>query len=167
MAGGRELSILIDTGIFFAFYNRRDVHHLDSICLLTHILEGRWGRPFTTILVISEVTTLLRFRLGIATAEAFLGALQESGISLIFVDEDLYKMTVEVLHQYRDRPLSFTDANIIATMKTLGIEHLASYDERAFAGLVPSIIGRGYSATLTRDELNRILDMVRRFVPTY
>jgi len=65
------LSILIDTGVFFAFYNRRDAHHLDSICLITHILEGRWGRPFTTVLVVSETTTLLRLRIGIDAAEAF------------------------------------------------------------------------------------------------
>ena len=157
------MSILIDTGVFFAFYNRRDAHHLDSICLITHILEGRWGRPFTTVLVVSETTTLLRLRIGIDAAEAFLNALHESGVSLVFVDEELYRATIEVLRKYRDKPLSFADANIIATMSALGIEHLASYDERSFQGLVASIIGRDYSRVLTEEELNRILSMAQRF----
>ncbi len=157
------MSILIDTGVFFAFYNRRDAHHLDSICLVTHILEGRWGRPFTTVLVVSETVTLLRLRIGLEAAEAFLDALRESGISLVFVDEELYRATIEVLRKYWDKPLSFTDANIIATMNVLGIEYLASYDDRSFQGLVTNMVGRDYSKTLAEEELSRILSMAQRF----
>ncbi|MHA1593436.1 MAG: hypothetical protein ACTSXJ_10635 [Candidatus Baldrarchaeia archaeon] len=36
-----KVAILIDIGVFYAFYNKRGVHHLDSICIIVHALEGR------------------------------------------------------------------------------------------------------------------------------
>lgn len=74
-------SILIDTGVFNAFYNKRDIHHLDSLCLITHILEGKFGKPYTSEFVVSETYTLFRYRLGYNTA-AFLKALKENNIEI-------------------------------------------------------------------------------------
>ncbi len=154
------LSILVDTGIFYAFYNRRDIHHLDSICILVHILEGRYGRAYTTNLVVSEAATLLRYRIGLETAEAFLDFLENSGITVIFLDRELYGGVVEVFRKYSDRKLSFTDAFMVHVSRELGIGRLATYDEKSFSGIIREIVGRGYAETLGREELKRILEEI-------
>lgn len=151
------MSILIDTGVFYAFYNRKDIHHSDSLCLMFHALEGRWGGVFTTILVMAEAATLLRYRIGINAALAFLDSVSKSGVRIIFVDEELYKETVNAFSKYRQRVLSLTDASIIAAMMKFKIGMLASYDERSFRGIVGSVIGRGYSQTVSQSELEKTL----------
>jgi len=156
-----SLSVLIDTGVFYAFYNKRDVHHLDSICLLVHILEGRYGHPYTVDLVVSETYTLLRYRLGYEAAMAFLEALKKSGVTIIFLDDEGYGGVIRVLKEYSDRKLSFTDAFLIHVSESYGIENVVSYDERSFSGIVARIFGRGYAKTLSKDEFNRIMDLMR------
>ncbi len=155
------MSILIDTGVFYAFYNRRDKHHLDSLCLLTHILEGVFGKPYTSDLVVSETYTLLRYRVGFGAANAFLDALGRSGIEVVFLDKELYSETLRILRKYRDRKLSFTDAAILAIAGAFEIKYLASYDEQAFSGLL-TVVGRNYGASLPEKEVDRIKKLAGR-----
>jgi len=156
------LSILIDTGVFYAFYNKRDIHHLDSICLLIHILEGRYGKPYTTDLVISETYTLLRYRIGHNTAMAFLHALKKSKIEILFIDQDDYEDVVKLLSSYPDRRLSFTDAFILHASMKYDIKYLASYDERSFSGLI-QVFGKGYAKALPEEEIRRIASLLKVF----
>ncbi|WXG41514.1 MAG: PIN domain-containing protein [Candidatus Freyarchaeum deiterrae] len=151
------MSILIDTGVFYAFYNRKDIHHPDSLCLILHALEGRWGGVFTTILVVAETATLLRYRVGVNAALAFLDSVSKSGVRIIFVDEELYEGAVNIFSKYRERELSLTDASIIAVMMKLKIGMLATYDERSFGGIVESVVGSKYSQTISQSELEKTL----------
>jgi len=153
------LSILIDSGVFYAFYNRRDIHHLDSICLLTHIFEGRYGRPYTLDLVVSEAYTLLRYRIGFKASLAFLEALDKSGIEKIFFNKDDYEGVKETLRRYNDKKLSFTDALIVYVVENYKVDILASYDTRSFSGIV-KVIGKDYAKTLPKEELERIIRLV-------
>jgi len=157
------LSVLIDTGVFYAFYNKRDVHHLDSICILFHALEGKWGSVFTTLSVVSETATLLRYRIGINTTLAFLHALERAGVRIIFFDEWLYQKTIKVLSRYREKNLSFTDASIIATLINFKISLLATYDERSYSGIVSNVIGREYSQTIPSNELKKAQEEARKW----
>ncbi len=153
------MSIIIDTGVFYAFYNRKDVHHLDSIYLVTHILEGRFGQPYTIDLVVSETYTLLRYRISFKTANAFLKALHQSNVEVIFLDREFYDNTIQILRKYEEKKLSFVDAAIIAASDAFEIDYLASYDEQAFSGL-KTVIGRNYASTLPSEELERIKRMI-------
>lgn len=156
------MSVLIDSGVFYGFYNKRDIHHVDSICLLTHILEGRFGRPYTLDLVISEAYTLLRYRIGYNVSRVFLEALGRSGIEIIFLDNISFKETVDVLKKYRDRNLSFTDAFIVYIAESYKLGNIASYDERSFSGII-KVIGREYAKNLSEKELKRIINMTQIF----
>jgi predicted nucleic acid-binding protein len=42
------MTALVDTGVFFAFYSLRDERHLDSLALVVHLLENKWGRGYAT-----------------------------------------------------------------------------------------------------------------------
>ncbi|RLE62463.1 MAG: hypothetical protein DRJ38_09565 [Thermoprotei archaeon] len=154
------LAILIDTGVFYALYNKRDIHHLDSICILAHVLEGRYGRAYTTDLVISETATLIRYRIGLKAMMAFLDFLENSGIAIIFLDKELYDGVIEVFKKYADRKLSFADAFTIYAVDKLDIGRLATYDERSFSGIVEEIVGKDYVEMLGKEELERILTKI-------
>ena len=133
------------------------MHHLDSICLIVHALEGKWGRVFTTDLIVSETVTMLRYRISLDAALSFLNALRKSGISLLFMDEETYEEAVKVLTKYSDRKLSFTDSLTIVFSEKLGIDYLATFDERSFKNLIRNLVGKEYSKLIPESELDRIL----------
>ncbi len=54
------VTALVDTDVFFAFYSLRDTHHFDSLGLITHLVEGRWGRAYITNHILDEVVNILK-----------------------------------------------------------------------------------------------------------
>lgn len=52
--------------------------------------------------------------------------------------------------------LSMCDSATIVLINSLGIQRLASYDERIFEGLVPDILGRNYFDSLTKLDQAKI-----------
>jgi len=153
----KGLAIIIDTGIFYGFFNKRDVHHMDSICILVHSLEGKWGKVYTSDLIISEAYTLLRYRMGSRVAQAFLDMLRESGIKTLFLDEEHYEYVVNTLRRYSNVNLSFTDAFTIVAVNKMNIKYLASYDE-SFNIITKNVnvIGRGYAESLSKTEIRDV-----------
>jgi len=125
--------------------------------LIVHALEGKWGRVFTTDLIVSETVTMLRYRISLKAALSFLNALRKSGISLLFMDEETYEEAVKVLTKYSDRKLSFTDSLTIVFSEKLGIDYLATFDERSFKNLIKNLVGKEYSKLIPESELDRIL----------
>lgn len=125
--------------------------------MIVHALEGRWGRVFTTDLIVSEAVTMLRYRIGLNTALSFLNALKRSGVSILFMDEEMYEEAARNLKKYSDRRLSFTDSLTIAFSEKLRINRLATFDERSFRGLIKEVFGRKYAESLSESELKRVL----------
>jgi len=111
---------------------------------------------------VSETYTLLRYRIGYATAIAFLEALEKSGIKIVFLDEEGYGRVLEILKKYSDRKLSFTDASLVYILENYGIGNMASYDERSFSGLVARILGKNYANTLPKEEVDRIISFTKK-----
>jgi len=54
------MSILIDTGVFYALLDRGDTNHLDAVAVMAHTLEGKFGKAYTTDYVVLETTLLLK-----------------------------------------------------------------------------------------------------------
>lgn len=150
----------MDTSVFYAFYNKQDVHHIDSVCLLTHIVEGKYGKPYTTDFVVSETFTLVRYRIGWKASVGFLQALEKSGLKVIFVDNEFFSEIIKILKRYQNKKLSFTDASLIYISESYRIDNLASYDERSFVGIVRNILGKNYAKTLNESEVERIMKSV-------
>lgn len=116
------------------------------------------------MLVVAETATLLRYRIGINSALAFLEAVRKSEVKLVFLDKELYDETVNIFSKYRERELSLTDASTIASMAKLKIDMLATYDERSFRGLVQNILGSGYSQSIPQSELEKALKKADRWL---
>ncbi len=149
------MAILIDTGVFYALLDKGDVNYLDAVAVMTHTLEGKFGRAYTIDYVILETTLLLKSRLGVEAVEAMIDFLNRSGILILVVDEPIFRKALKLLIEMPKR-LSLCDAAIIVIIEELDIRTLASFNLRSFSGLVANIIGKGYYASLSDKEKERI-----------
>ena len=64
---------------------------------MTRTLEGKIGKAYTTDYVILETTLLLKSRLGAEAVEAMVDFLNRSGISILVVDEPIFRKALELL----------------------------------------------------------------------
>lgn len=156
-----RLTVILDTGVFYAFFDSKDQHYLDSTALLTHCLEGRFGQPFTSDYIALETTILTQRKLGADVSLAFVDLLRDSGIRTIAAGEEYYERALERFRGNFPR-LSLCDAATIVIMNALGVQALASYDERSFSGLVPEIRGMSYYESLPEEEQADVRKKVQR-----
>jgi len=155
-----RMTILIDTGIFYALLDKGDVNHLDAVAVMIHTLEGKFGKAYTTDYVILETTLLLKSRLSAEVVKAMVDFLDRSGISTLIVDEPILRKSLKLLVKIPKR-LSLCDAASIVLIEDLGIGVLASFDLESFSGLVANIIGKGYYASLSDEEKKRVKQLSR------
>ena len=145
------MTIIIDAGVFFAYFDKKDNHHFDSAALLYHCLEGRFGTSFTTDYVVLETTLLIQRKLGEDVCLSFLDFLRDGGLRTIAMGEEHYEHSVETFRQNFPR-FSLCDSATIVLMNSFGIQNLASYDERSFEGLAQDIRGKNYYEALSKPD---------------
>ena len=132
------MSILLDTGVIIAAFNRRDRHHRWARRLLVEVLEGRYGPPYVTDYIIDEVLSYAAARLGREPALRLGEALLERRLFRIApVTVDLVLRAWEIYRDHLPR-LSFTDASSIAVAEAYEIDYIATVDSE-LARLYPSI----------------------------
>jgi len=92
----------------------------------------------TTNHVVGETFTLLRIVKGYGAAAAFLDVLQASRrLERIFVTRETESRAFELLHRYREHPLSFVDGTSFAVMREGRLRHAFAFDRHfATAGFV-------------------------------
>ncbi len=133
------MSILIDTGVIVAAFNRRDRYHYWAKRQVKQVLEGQWGPPYITDYIVDEVLSYAAARLG-----------REPGLKLgkLLLEHRLFHIipvTLDTvldawtLYQRHAPSLSFTDATSLVIAKTYDIDYIITLDE-PLARLHPSII---------------------------
>ena len=159
------MTVMVDTGVFFAFYSLRDKHHLDSLGLIAHLVKGRWGKAFVTNHVLDETLNILKYRIAPETSRAFIETFIDRGIvEILYTDAGLEARALEIFKENLGRKgFSYTDAVTVATVKEFKIGYLLSYDLRSFQGLVDNIVGPDYWQTLPNDEKERILKLAKKY----
>jgi len=157
--------VLIDTGVFFAFYSLRDKHHLDSLALIVHLVEGKWGRGIITNHILDETLNILKYRVSDKAAYSFIRTFIDGDIvKIVYVDEEIEDKALEIFKENIGRKgFSYTDAVSVATIRELDIEYFLSYDLRSFSGLVDNIIGIDYWKNLSLEERRRIQKLISKF----
>lgn len=142
--GARGLSVLLDTGLLYAFANTRDAHHDAALRFMREAMEGVHGHVATTAAVVLEVFTLLRARgqrpHEIDGMAKLLGLAPGTTPLLVDIVElaprDL-PPTYELFTAHGDRGLSFADASLVHTLRSRGFDALATFDG-GFEGIVPT-----------------------------
>lgn len=138
------MSVVIDTGLFYAVQNRRATNHDAAKEALSNVFSGEFGQPYTTDYVYDETVTLVRsrtnsFREASRVGDRILGrAGYPNAVEFVTVSEALFEEPVSVFERYRDHALSFTDASTIALVKNRNIDFVLAFDDD-FDGLVPRL----------------------------
>lgn len=118
--------IFVDTSFWAAIRNRRDQHHDAAAALL----DRHGGEPFiTTDHVRGETWTLLRRRVGHASAVDFLTEVERSArLRIVFVGPEIEDDAIRWLRRHDERPYSFVDATSFLVMRDLKIVDALSFD---------------------------------------
>jgi predicted nucleic acid-binding protein len=129
--GGR--SVLVDSGPLYAYVDAAEPEHARCV----ELLETHPGPLIAPSLCITEVTYLLRTRLGAEAEVRFLGDLAVGTITLEPVHPADLLRIAELVSLYRSLPLGTVDASIVAAAERLGITAIATLDRRDFSVVRP------------------------------
>ena len=120
------MSVLIDTCVFVALSNSRDVNHNRAKDLIGECMTGKFGRPFLSDYIFDETLTTAFVRTKNHKKSVELGEyILDSEIDLINIDEQCFQQAWEI---YKKNKLSFTDCSSLALMKLYGINNILTFD---------------------------------------
>ncbi len=120
--------IIVDTGFWVAFFNRKDTHYLQARECVLHLQEPL----ITTLPVITETCYLLQHRAGTPIMLAFVGTLRQGGSQLFQIQDAMMVRIEELMYQYANLPMDFADASLVILAEALGHGRILSTDERDF-----------------------------------
>ncbi len=134
-------AVFVDTAGWMACADSADPAHARSCASRDDALHA--GQTLvTTDFVIDETLTLVRFRLGLAAAEAWWQQVDGSQrLRWERVDSDRFEKARHLFFQYRDKDFSFTDCTSFTIMRELRLTPRA-HDRPSFpAGGIPDPSG--------------------------
>jgi uncharacterized protein len=129
------MSLLVDTGILYAYYDRSDRWHTRARALL----QGARHGLILPAPVIPEVDHLLRQRLGARSRLTFYEGIVGGYYLVADLPAESYGRVVELNRRFEDLDLGFVDAAIVALAETLGVSRIATTDRRHFGPLAEAL----------------------------
>lgn len=102
------------------------------------MFEDEPGPLLVPLSVVTEVCYLLASRIGTAAEVRFLESIRDGELEIVDVTSSDLTRAVELIEQYSDLPLGFTDATVLAIAERLRIARIATIDRRHFTVLRPS-----------------------------
>jgi predicted nucleic acid-binding protein len=125
------VSLLLDTGIVYAYYDRSDRWHVKARALLRTEARGL----ILPAPVIPEVDHLLGARLGGASRLALYAGITGGHYFVADLPRQAYMRVAEINQQFEDLSLGFVDAAIVALAAGLNVPRVATTDRRHFMPL--------------------------------
>lgn len=125
------MSVLLDTGIVYAYYDRSDRWHGKARALL----KGEARGLILPAPVIPEIDHLLGARLGDASRLAFYSGITGGHFFVKDLPPQGYARVTDINRQFADLSLGFVDAAIVVLADTLGVRRVATTDRRHFTPL--------------------------------
>lgn len=122
------MSVLLDTGIVYAYYDRSDRWHARARALLRAEARGL----ILPSPVIPEIDHLLGARLGDASRLTFYSGLAGGHFFVADLPRQAYSRVADINKQFADLSLGFVDAAIVCLAGTLGVPRVATTDRRHF-----------------------------------
>lgn len=121
-----NMVIFIDTNVFVAYYNERDVHHKKALELVKKSVDGYFGELFTSDYVFDEAVTVTLVKTSVEKALELGEHILNSEITMLKVGEDAFSMAWK---EFKKADMSFTDCTIVSLMRLNGIDRLMTFDE--------------------------------------
>lgn len=122
------MSLLLDTGIVYAYYDRSDAWHERARALM----QGEERGLILPAPVVPEVDHLLRHRLGSRSHLTFYAGIIEGHYLIADLPKDAYARVADLNRRFDDLDLGFVDAAIVVLAKSLGVPRVATTDRRHF-----------------------------------
>jgi predicted nucleic acid-binding protein len=129
------MAILLDTGVLYAYYDRRDTWHSAS----RQLIEGEVGSLIVPAPVIPEVDYLLGERLGLGAQKLFYQGLVEGSFFVADLPQESYPRILELNEKYQALRLGFVDAAVMAVAEHLGLGRIGTTDRRHFGAVKGTI----------------------------
>jgi uncharacterized protein len=130
--------LIVDAGPLYAAAATRDNHHRDAV----ELLAGSVRPLLVPALVVTEVSYLLRERIGPHAELAFARAVADGELLVEPVLDSEWGRIAELTEQYLDLPLGMTDASVIVLAERHGLDTIASFDHRHLATVRPRHVER-------------------------
>jgi predicted nucleic acid-binding protein len=129
------MSVLLDTGIVYAYYDRSDRWHQRARALLL----GEQRGLILPAPVVPEVDHLLGVRLGPTSRLTFCAGIVEGYYLVTDLPRASYARVADLNRRFTDLELGFVDAAIVALAEALGISRIATTDRRHFGPLAAAL----------------------------
>jgi len=129
------VSVLLDTGIVYAYYDRSDAWHGRA----RKLLQGEQRGLILPAPVVPEVDHLLGIRLGAKSRLTFYSGIIDGYYLLADLPKDAYSRVAELNRRFDDLNLGFVDAAIVALAEALGLSRIATTDRRHFEPLAAAL----------------------------
>lgn len=124
---------LVDSGALYALADEDDEWHA-RMSAWWEAYSGDTAVPVTTL---PEVAYLLQSRLGPDAEAAFVHSIARQELELEGLELDDVARAAELMAGYRDLPLGFVDASIVAVAERLGARSVLTTDRRHFSVVRP------------------------------
>jgi predicted nucleic acid-binding protein len=124
------VSVVLDTGIVFAYYDRNDAWHARARGVLTARDTLILPAP-----VIPEIDHLLGRRLGYASRRVFYQGIVEGHYYVADLPLQTYAEVADITREFSDPEVGFVDGAVVTIARGLGVSKIATTDRRHFDGL--------------------------------
>ena len=122
------MSLLLDTGIVYAYYDRSDDWHSRA----RRLIQGEQHGLILPSPVIPEVDHLLGHRLGSKSRQVFYSGIVEGYYLVAELPRDGYVRVADLNRRFEELELGFVVAAIVAIAEGLDLKRVATADRRRF-----------------------------------
>ena len=133
MARPTRLTVVADTGPIYALIDASDSWHAR--------VNTWWARATSNVVlpvtILAEVTYLLQTRIGPVAEEAFVRAIADGEFTIEPLDDEDLPRIADIMHAYRDLPLGFVDASVVAIAERLEAREILTTDRKHFGVVRP------------------------------
>ena len=124
--------IFVDTGAWIAILNPNDQYHREAVAVYRHFQQQK-TRFLTTDYVIDETVTRLRYDTNHSIAVMFLERIEllveTDVLTLIEIDNCIFREAIALFRQYDSARLSFTDCTSFVVCKENRISEAFAFDQ--------------------------------------
>ena len=126
-----QTPLFIDTGAFYARVDADDINHSAATALFDAIRSGDvpFGPMFTSQSVVSELATLVLYRIGHDDAVRVLNAIRTAGsINVLPIGQATFGRAAEEFERFDDQTISFVDHTSSVLAEEREIDNIFGFD---------------------------------------
>jgi uncharacterized protein len=121
------VSVLVDTGAFYALADEGDRHASAARAFFNRSLGVE--DLVTTSAVLIESWTLIRNKMGWEAGRLFFANLKASEVKILYFESADLEIAARIMDEYADQKLSLVDATSFAVMERHGIASAFTFDK--------------------------------------